>query len=249
MTAQKTPEEIELMKISGEICAKALKKVLAHAKVGVRAIDLDTLAREEIELNGGNPSFMTVEDYKWTTCITFNEQVVHGIPTKRKIKEGDVLSIDIGAIYKNYHSDMAKTIAIGKVSDEIKKFIDTGSKALTGAIDKARAGNHIGDISATLQRAIEGKGYSVVRNLTGHGIGKELHEEPMVPGFGKKGLGPEIKDGMTLAIEAIYAQESGDVFLEEDNWTISTKDKSVGGLFEQTVAVTKSGPIVLTPYL
>jgi len=245
----KTPKEVELMKISGEIAAKALKKVLENVRAGITALELDQIAQDQIEKEGAAPSFKTVEGYKWTTCITFNAQVVHGIPTQRKLKDGDIISIDTGALYKGYHSDMAITVPVGKISDSTNQFLEVGKKALKEAINQAKEGNRIGDISQAQEDVIEGVGYSVVKSLTGHGIGKELHEEPMVPGFGKRGIGPKIKKNMTLAIEAIYAQKSGEVFQEADGWTITTKDRSLSGLFEQTILVTNNGPIVLTPYL
>lgn len=245
----KNEKEIKLMKISGKICAQALKKVLEIIKPGVKCFDLDAMALDEIERAGGKSSFATVQDYKWATCITINEQVVHGIPTARTIKSGDIVSVDIGALYAGYHSDMATTVAVGQVLNRTRKFIEVGKSTLEKAIQSARIGNRIGDISATIQQSIENAGYSIVRSLTGHGIGRKLHEEPMVPGFGKRDTGSKLSVGMTLALEVIYAQGSPKVFLEDDGWTITTADKSLGGLFEQTIAITKSGPIVLTPYL
>lgn len=249
MKMVKNDKQIESMKISGKIAALTLKKVLQNVKVGAKCTDLDKIAQDEIEKHGAKLSFPTVEDYKWATCITINNQVVHGIPTERKLEEGDILSIDTGALYEGFHSDMAISVPVGKVKPSTEKFLEVGRKALEEAIKKAKPGNHIGDISATLQINIEGAGYCVVKNLTGHGIGRELHEEPMVPGFGEEGTGLKIKEGMTLAIEAIYAEGSGNIMMESDGWTISTEDGSLGGLFEKTIAVTKSGPIVLTPYL
>ncbi|MDP2632210.1 MAG: type I methionyl aminopeptidase [Candidatus Curtissbacteria bacterium] len=249
MSQVKTKEELELMKISGDITARALKKVLENVKPGVMCIDLDKIAEDEIKKREGQSSFKTVEDYKWTICTTIGNQVVHGIPTNRQLQSGDVLGIDIGAIYKGYHSDMAISQAVGEVSKNTMKFLEIGYKTLKAAIKAAKIGNRIGDISQTIQLMIEGAGYSIVKSLTGHGVGQELHEEPMVPGFGKRDIGPKILEGMVLAIEVIYAKGSGDVFVEPDGWTISTKDKSLAGLFEQTVAITKDGPIVLTPYL
>lgn len=249
MAQVKTKEEIDLMKISGQIAASALKKALSKIKPGVQTIELDQIVHDEIEKLGAKPSFTTVDDYNWTTCVTINQEVVHGIPSKRELAEGDIVSIDTGAIYKDFHSDVAKTVPVGKTTPDLQKFLEVGEKALEKAIKEAKIGNTIGDISATIQETIEGAGYSVVKSLTGHGIGRQLHEDPLVPGYGKRGHGPRIKQGMTLAIEAIYAQRSGEVFLEEDGWTISTKDGSLGGLFEQTLAITKNGPIVLTPYL
>lgn len=237
------------MKISGNICARALKKVLEHVRVGAKCQDLDKIARFEIESRQASPSFMTVDDYKWTICTTINDQVVHGIPTHTKLAAGDIIGIDIGALYRGYHSDMAISVPVGKISDARKKFLQVGRDTLEIAISQAKVGNTIGDISAKLQEKIEGAGYSVVKSLTGHGIGRNLHEDPMVPGFGKKGTGARVLENMVLAIEVIYAQGSSEVKLEPDGWTISTVDGSLAGLFEQTIAVTKDGPITLTPYL
>lgn len=245
----KTKDEIEIMKTSGKICANALKKVLEAIKPGVKLIDLDKIAQQSIESQGAKPSFKTVDDYKWTICTTVNDQVVHGIPNGRTLKEGDIIGIDIGALYNGYHSDLAISVPVGGISKETQDFLETGRITLEKAISYAKDGNTIGDISSVIQESIESKGYSIVKNLTGHGVGRQLHEEPMVPGFGKQGHGPKIKKGMVLAIEVIYAKGSGDVILEDDQWTISTKDGSLGGLFEKTVAITGSGPIVLTPYL
>ena len=249
MNYQKSESEIELMKKAGSICARALKEVLANVKPGVSCQTLDLIARREIEKLGGTSSFMTVEDYKYTICTTINEQVVHGIPTSRKLENGDILGVDIGALYSGYHSDQAITVPVGNVAQKTKHFLEVGKNTLVSALKQVRVGNSIGDISSVIQEGIEGAGYSIVKSLTGHGVGKELHEDPIIPGFGKKGTGAKIMENMTLAIEVIYTQGSGEVGLENDNWTISSADGSLGGLFEQTVLVKKSGPIVLTPYL
>ena len=245
----KSQEEIIIMKKSGAICAEALKTVRQNIKPGVTCKLLDEIARHSLDAQGAQSSFMTVEDYKYTICTTVNEQVVHGIPTNRVLKEGDIIGIDIGALYKGYHSDLAISMPVGKITVDKQKFLDIGKNTLEKAIKKAQVGNRIGDKSATIQQSIEDAGYSIVKSLTGHGVGKELHEEPMIPGFGRKNSGPTILENMTIAIEVIYAQGSGEVCLENDNWTISTKDKSPGGLFEQTIQTSNSGPIVLTPYL
>lgn len=245
----KTDSEIKIMSKSGKICAEALKEVLANVKVGISSLELDQIAQEQIEKRGATASFKTVEDYQYTICTTINEQVVHGIPGQRKLKKGDILGIDIGALYNGYHSDLAITVGVGEVSQDNKKFLEVGQKALKLAISKAKPNGYIGDISWAIQQAIEQAGYSIVKSLTGHGVGRELHEEPLIPGFGRPKTGPKILENMVLAIEVIYTSGSGEVDLEEDNWTISTADRSVGGLFEKTIAVTKNGPIVLTPYL
>lgn len=245
----KTNEELEIMKKAGKIAAQALRNVIKEAKPGITLAELDSIARAEIEANGAKPSFMTVEDYKWTICATVNDQVVHGIPTQRKLKEGDILGIDVGAFYQGFHSDTATTIGVSQVLKDDENFMGAGRETLQKAIKKAKVGAKIGDISEEIQENIERAGYSIVKNLTGHGVGRELHEEPMVPGFGKKGTGPLLAENMVLAIEVIYAKGKGDIVLEDDGWTISTKDGSLGGLFEQTIAIKNSGPIVLTPYL
>jgi methionyl aminopeptidase len=245
----KTKEEIEIMKISGKIASLALKKVIDKIGEGVSCIELDKVAEDEIKRNGAQSSFKTVDDYKWTICTTLNSEVVHGIPTERKLKNGDILGIDIGAFYQGYHSDLAISVPVGTVSESSRKFLEVGKSTLEKAINKAQAGATIGDISHTIQVGVESAGYSPVKSLTGHGVGTELHEDPLVPCFGKAGIGPKIRNGMVLAIEVIYAEGSGEVKLEKDDWTISTKDASLGGLFEQTIAITESGPIVLTPYM
>lgn len=249
MSFQKTDQQIEIMKTSGKIAAEALKKVRQYVKAGISCQELDKLAEKEIRSRGATPSFMTVDDYKWTICTTVNHEVVHAIPTDKVLMDGDIVGIDIGALYKGYHSDLAITVPVGKISDETKKFLTIGKKTLVEAIRCAKVGNTIGDISQTIQKGIESNGYSIVESLTGHGVGKNLHEDPLVPGVGKKGQGPKIQKNMTLAIEVIYAKGSPEVVLESNGWTISTKDASLAGLFEQTVAITNDGPIVLTPYL
>lgn len=247
--AVKTNEEIKIMKSAGQICAQALKKVLENVHVGQSCFVLDKIAQETINERGATSSFMTVDDYQWTICTTVNDQVVHGIPKERVLKKGDIVGIDIGALFEGFHSDMATTVGVGDIDPDTKKFLAVGRKTLKEAITKAKIGNRVGDISEAIQKGIEQAGYNVVKNLTGHGIGRQLHEDPIIPCFGKRGIGPKILENMVLAIEIIYTQGSSQVKLEKDNWTIVTSDGSLGGLFEQTVAVTQNGPIVLTPYL
>lgn len=245
----KTDEEIKTMKKSGEICAKALKEVLTRVKPGVACQELDDVARKKIESLGAKSSFKTVDDYEWTICTTINDKVVHGIPTDHKLEDGDILGIDIGALYLGFHSDQAITVSVGTAAPKTLQFLAVGKRTLEKAISCAKIGNRIGDVSAAIQQNVEGAGFNVVKNLTGHGVGRQLHEDPMIPCFGRAGQGPKIEKNMTLAIEVIYAKGSGEVVLEKDNWTISTKDGSLGGLFEQTIAVTEKGPIILTPYI
>src|SRR3989338_2926942 len=191
MVNLRSKEELELMRESGRITGLALKEVLKNIKVGVTGLELDKIAEEEMKKLGGESSFKTVEGYSFTTCVTVNEQVVHGIPTERVLKEGDLVSIDLGALYKGWHTDAAWSVLVsGEEGDsrqsEKKKFIAVGEEALWLGIKQATDGNRVGDISEAIQTKVEGSGYSIVRSLVGHGVGKELHEDPEVPGYGKK---------------------------------------------------------------
>lgn len=244
--------ELSLIRKSGQIAGSALKKTIEAVKAGVSGLDLDKIAEKEIYSLGGDLSYKTVPGYKYATCVTINEQVVHGIPTTRKFKAGDVVSVDLAVEYRGWHTDCAWSKLVqsvkGKVQSEKEKqeFLQAGEQALQDGIAHAVEGNRVGDISAAIQSMVEGAGYSVVRALVGHGIGKKLHEEPEIPGYGQKGTGMILKSGMVLAIEVIYAQGDYDLVLEKDGWTYSTADGSLGGLFEMTVIVGKEKPEALT---
>lgn len=246
--------ELKLMRKGGRISAEALRKTLENVKVGVTALQLDGIAEETIKSLGGRASFKTVPGYKWATCITINDEVVHGIPTLRKIERGDLVSIDLGVVYKGWHTDCAWTVLVrgkGKgerVKEEKERFLKVGETALWKGIDQAVDGNRIGDISHTIQSKVEGAGYHVVRSLVGHGVGQKLHEEPEVPGYGKKGIGLSLRAGMTLAIEVIYAKGTSEVVLGSDGWTFSSADGSWAGLFEMTVIVGKDKAEVITDW-
>ena len=250
----KTPEEIEKMKIGGNILATVLHQVLSHAKVGVSELELDSFAERLILEKRAEPGFKKVKGYAHTICTATNDVVVHGVPTSYRLKAGDIICIDAGVYYQGYHTDMAETIEVKneklKVKNyEIDAFLKTGKKALEEAIKVAKAGNHIGHISQTIQKIVEKEGFSVVRSLIGHGVGKQLHEEPEVPGFlvGLIEKTPLLKPGMTIAIEVIYNMGRPDVvYANKDGWTIKTKDGSLSAVFERSVAITKDGPIVLT---
>lgn len=231
--------------LSGQITAHALKKVLENIKVGISARQLDKIAEEEIKKLGGELSFTTVKGYQFATCITFNEQVVHGIPTERIVKEGDLISIDLGAVFGGWHTDAAWTVLVGS---RIEKFLKIGKEALWDGIAKAVEGNTVGDIGAAIAQKVQGAGYSIVRSLVGHGVGKSLHEEPEVPGYGQAGTGVPLKRGMSLAIEVIYTMGHGEVVLEADGWTVATADRSLAGLFEMTVVVGEKKAEVLTDW-
>ncbi len=251
MVRPRTTAELDLMRESGRISAIALKKVIESIKAGVTGLEIDAIATKAILDNGGQIAFTNVDGYKYATCITINEQVVHGIPTDIPFSAGDVVSVDLGCTYNGWYSDTAWSVLVkGEDSEmaEKEKFLRVGEEALWSAIKQAVDGNTIGDISSQIQSKIEGGGYSVVRSLVGHGVGQELHEEPEVPGIGKPGKGLVLQAGMSLAIEAIYTQGSPDVVVESDEWTISTADGSWGGLYEMTVIVGIEKAEILTDW-
>jgi len=255
----KTPQEVEIMATGGKMLSETLHTVMNSAKPGVSEIELDALAEKLIKEKGGEPGFMKVQGYKHTVCMSTNDVVVHGIPTAYVLQEGDVVGIDCGVFYKGFHTDMSESKIIGCKQDTSDKkqvdreqkelFLATGKRALEEAIKVALIGNHVGDISRTIQTIVEGAGYSIVRGLVGHGVGKQLHEAPEVPGFlsGSIVKTPLLKEGMVIAIEIIYNMGGKDVvYGNQDGWTIHTADGSLAGLFERTVAITKNGPWILT---
>lgn len=233
------------MRKSGQIAASALKKAIQEIKIGVSEIEVDKIVEEEIYRLGGDLSYKTVPGYKYATCITVNEQVVHGIPTERRFVEGDLVSVDLAVVYKGWHTDCAWSVLVGQDMEK-QKFLQTGEEALWKGIKNATDGSRVGDISSAIEEKIEGSGYSIVKSLVGHGVGRSLHEDPEIPGVGVKGTGMHLKNGMTLAIEVIYAKGAGEVILDKDNWTYSTADKSWGGLFEMSVIVGREEAEILT---
>lgn len=249
---EKTTRKIETMRKAGEILGKVLEECLMAAKDGVREIEIDSLAERKILEYGGEPGFKRVDGYKHSVCTSTNEVVVHGIPRERILRTGDIFGIDCGVYLEGYHTDMAESIIVGGEDGAEKatiEFLRQGKKALFAGIKQAKPGNHVGDISHAIQTIIEGSGYSVVRSLVGHGVGKELHEEPEVPGYmaGDIGSTPILRPGMTIAIEVIYNMgEPGVVFEGTDDWTIVTEDGSLAGLFERTVVITEDGVELLT---
>jgi methionyl aminopeptidase len=244
---RKSLEEIQKMKESGRIAALVMKRLVESAAPGTKTLALDQLAEKLIGSFGAKPSFKMVPGYRYATCLTVNEQVVHGLPSGYSLKEGDLLGIDLGVYYQGFHADTAVSLLVGReISEEKKKFLAVGREALEKAIAEAKLGNHIGDISWAIQKTIEGAGYSVVRELVGHGVGRRLHESPQVPGRGEPKTGLALVEGMTLAIEVIYNKGSHQVKILPDGWTIVTSDGQISGLFEHSVAVTKVGPLILT---
>ncbi len=248
----KKPKEIEIMREAGKILADVLFEVLDHAKPGVSERELDTMAEKLIRSQGGEPGFQKVPGYKHATCIATNDVVVHGIPTDYKLQEGDIIGIDCGVFLKGFHTDMAETVYVGDASKEpteIKKFLSAGKKAMLDGIAQVKPGNHVGHISRAIQTEVEKHGFSVVRSLIGHGVGKELHEDPEIPGYLDAPLlkTPRLVPGMTIAVEVIYNQGETDVmYARDDDWTIVTADGSLGGLFERSVVVTETGFTILT---
>ena len=244
----KTEAEIRVMAEGGRILGKIKNELMAKIVEGENAGSIEDLADSLIKQNGAKASFKMVKGYSWATCVNVNDGVVHGIPKKSIIfKKGDVVSVDVGLFYKGFHTDTSISCAIGANSNT-KAFLSVGKAALKNAIAAAREGSRIYDISEAMQDTIEKAGYSSIRALVGHGIGRNLHELPQIPCFvaGERKDSPKILSGFVLAIEAMYAQGLPEVIIANDGWTIKTKDGKIAGLFEETVAVTNSGPIVLT---
>lgn len=244
----KTTEEINLMKESAEILSQTFGYLKQFIKPGVKTKEIDQKAEAFILSKGGKPNFKGYSGYPATLCISVNNQVVHGIPSDYILKEGDIVSVDGGVKYKGYHSDMAYTFTVGKVHPTIKKLVDTTKECLYLGIKQARPGKRIGDIGNAIQTYAEINGYSVVRELVGHGIGKSLHEAPQVPNYGKSGKGIELKEGMTIAIEPMINLGKKEVYQEKDGWTIVTKDLLPSAHFEHTVAIFKDKTEILTTY-
>lgn len=247
MIVLKTGRELKIMKEACRISAGALQIVGKAVEPGVTTAELDRLAEEYIRSQGGEPNFKNYEGYPATACISVNNEVIHGIPTsKRKLKAGDIVSVDLGAKFDGYHGDNAATFACGDVSDGAKRLMDTTRESLYEGIKAACAGNRIGDIGNAVQRYVEARGYSVVRQFVGHGVGTHLHEAPEVPNFGTPGRGIRLLPGMTIAIEPMVNVGKPDVKVMPDGWTVLTRDGSLSAHFEHTVAVTSDGPQIMT---
>jgi len=243
-------KQIEIQKKAGKILSEVMVELMNFAKAEVTPLELDALATKIITQKGGYPGFKKVPGYHHATCISVNEVVVHGIPNDTKLQKGDIVSIDSGVFLDGYHTDITETIVIGEPTKTTEQLLSVGKKTMFKAIDKAVVGNRIGDISKVIQENIEAAGYSVIRGLIGHGVGKSLHEDPEIPGYVEvpRDKTPEIKEGMVLAVEAIYAKGKNDVYVEDDDWTIATLDKSPTSVFERTIVVQKEGkPEIITP--
>ena len=247
LVTRKSNREIELMRIAGRIVALAHKAVSKAVKPGVTTKQLDELVEKVIRDENAIPSFLNYSGYPASACISINEEVVHGIPSPRRVlKSGDIVSIDIGAIYKGYHGDSAWTYACGEISDEAKKLLEGTEASLFAGLEFAKAGNHLSDISHHIQKKAEGLGYSVVREFVGHGVGKKLHEDPQIPNYGLPHRGILLKPGMTLAIEPMINLGNKEVKVLKDGWTTITRDKSLSAHFEHSILITKDGYEILT---
>jgi methionyl aminopeptidase len=238
----KTPEEIEIMKKGGAILKKVLDEIGKSVRSGISTYELDKIAEEIIRDHGASPAFKGYKGFPATLCVSINEEVVHGIPKRdRVLQEGDIIGIDCGVLYQGLYTDACLTFMIGQAAPEVQNFVKTTKKALDKSIKQVRPGNHIGDISAVIQKTLECEKYSPVVECTGHGVGRNLHEPPEILNIGHKNTGPKIKTGMVFAIEPISAMGAGQVMTAEDNWTVITADRSLSAHFEHTVVVTEKG--------
>ena len=247
MIVLKTTKELSLMKEAGAVAAGALKAAGAAVEPGVTTDEINRIAHNFIVKSGAIPTFKGYNGYPAATCISINDEVIHGIPSKKRIiKAGDIVSIDVGATFNGYVGDNAATFAAGDISPEAQRLCDTTRESLYEGIKAAVAGGRIGDIGSTIQRYCEERGFSVVREFTGHGIGKQMHEDPSVPNFGTPGRGVRLLPGMTIAIEPMINMGGAGIRQLPDGWTIKTKDGSLSAHFEHTVAITSNGPVILT---
>ncbi len=241
--------QLEIMKIGGAMLGRVRQALYDFTVVGVTPMQIEYKARQLIKAEGGELSFTKVPGYRWATCINLNEGIVHGIPTSEKpLESGDLVTVDVGVFYKGYHTDAAFSKVVGVSNPEKDRFLKAGMEGLKNAIAAVKAGNHIGEISIAMEETLKTYGYRATRELTGHGVGKELHEDPMISNVvvGPKEKTPLMFEGQTLAIEIIYVQGKPGLVLEEDGWTISVKDGTLSAVFEETVAVTSDGCSILT---
>lgn len=242
----KSEKELDLMRESGSIASHTKAVLIDAVRPGVMSRDLDALAEREIRFLGAVPSFKGLYGFPATICASINEEIVHGIPSRRRLVEGDIISIDLGAIVGGFHSDTAFTVGVGEIDEDSQRLVEATRTSLYRAIEQVKAGHRVGDIGAAVQTYAEGMGYGVVRQYVGHGIGRALHEDPQVPNYGKPGRGALLRVGMTIAIEPMLTAGTWDTKVLDDGWTVVTADGSRSAHFEDTVAVTEKGPEVLT---
>lgn len=242
----KSPAEIAVMRRAAQIAARALRDVRAAVRPGVTTRELDRIAEDRIRALGAVPSFLGYRGYPASVCISVNDQVVHGIPDRRALREGEIVSLDLGAEVEGFHGDNAVTVPVGEVDAALRELLTVAADALEEGIKAVRPGARLGDVGAAIQRRAERAGFSVVRDFAGHGVGRRLHEEPQVANFGRRGTGLVLRPGMTLAIEPMVNMGVADVVMERDGWTVRTADGRPSAHFEHTVAVTETGADVLT---
>ncbi len=248
MIVRKSPEQIEKMAAAGEILVRCLRMVAAKARPGVTTEELDQAAEKLIRSQGAEPAFKGYRGFPASICASPNSMVVHGIPDSYECKRGDVLSVDVGVVKDGWVADAAMTLPIGPVSPEARKLLEVTKGALFAGVEQMQPGKRLGDVSAAIQKAVEIEGLSIIRNLVGHGIGREMHEEPQVPNFGTPGKGPLLEEGTVLAIEPMVNAGGALVRMGEDGWAVYSQDGSLAAHFEFTVAVTADGPRILTPW-
>lgn len=245
----KTDEEIGLMREANQLVGKTLGEIAKHIAPGVSTLQLDKIAEEFIRDNGAVPAFLGYGGFPGSICASVNEQVVHGIPSSKTIlKEGDIISVDCGTILNGFVGDSAYTFCVGEVAPEVKKLLTTTKESLYEGIRHAQEGKRLGDISNAVQTYCEARGYSVVRELVGHGIGRKMHEEPEVPNFGRRGCGPLLRSGMCICIEPMINMGSKNVVFEKDGWTVRTKDRKCSAHFEHCIAIRPEGPEILSSF-
>lgn len=246
MVIFKSQNEIERIRKASQIVARTLGVLESHVQAGITTRELDQIAESEIRKAGAKPAFKGYRGFPATLCVSVNEEVVHGIPSDRKLKEGDIVGLDLGCIWEDFYGDAARTFPVGQITEESKRLLKITEESLLIGIEQARPGNRIGDIGFAVQVHAESNGYTVVRDFVGHGIGRSLHEDPQIPNYGNRGQGPRIKPGMVLAIEPMVCQGLADVDVLSDNWTAVTRDGSLAAHFEHSVAITDNGPEILS---
>lgn len=248
MIFYKTEEEIQIIRESADILGRAHGEVAKHVRPGIKTKDLDKIAEEFIKDHGATASFKGYNGFPATLCISPNEQVVHGIPGDDELKDGDIISIDCGVYYKGFHSDSAYTYPVGDIPQETLALLKATKESLYLGIEEAKFGNRIGDLAYAIQKYVEDRGYTVVRELVGHGLGRNLHESPEVPNYGKRGRGPKLQEGLVIAIEPMVNLGTRNIVQENDGWTIRTRDRKPSAHYEHTVAIFKDRTEVLTTH-
>jgi methionyl aminopeptidase len=248
MIIRKTPEQVDLMAAAGEILVRCLKMLTAKVRAGVTTGELDAAAEKFIRSQDAFPAFKGYRGFPGSICASPNSMVVHGIPDADELKRGDILSIDVGVIKDGWVADAAMTVPVGPVGPEAKRLLEVTKASLFAGVEQMRPGNHLGDVSSAIQRTVEAEGLSIIRTLVGHGIGREMHEEPQVPNYGEPGKGPELEEGMVLAIEPMVNAGGPLVRMGDDGWAVYSEDASLAAHFEFTVAITADEPRILTPW-